>query len=250
MTMLEDAQMQTAVGSLLERGVMRPVECLRTVAALYVEPKGCYVGAPGVDAWDEARDARAYAGPHPVVAHPPCQRWGRFWHGSTRKPHQYKLGDDKGCFEAALRAVLRWGGVLEHPAHSKAWDAFGLLKPSPGKGWQRSDMGHPSNGYWVCHVEQGHYGHASRKGTWLVANTRERPQELNWAKGEQRLPEWMIERYGYEKARRIGVVAMVGGKNKTAIRNATPKPFRDLLLSIARQAHNVLDTGALGRPVV
>ena len=48
----------------------------------------------------------------------------------------------------------------------------------------------------------------------------------------------MIERYGYEKARRIGVVAMVGGKNKTAIRNATPEPFRDLLLSIARQAHN------------
>jgi hypothetical protein len=31
---------------------------------------------------------------------------------------------------------------------------------------------------------------------------------------------------------------MVGGKNKTAIRNATPEPFRDLLLSIARQAHN------------
>ena len=71
---------------------------LQTVAALYVEPKGCYVGVPGVDPWDEARDARTYAGPHPVVAHPPCQRWGRFWHGSTRKPHQYKLGDDGGCF--------------------------------------------------------------------------------------------------------------------------------------------------------
>ena len=40
------------------------------VAALYVEPKGCYVGVAGVDAWDEARDARRYAGPYPVVAHP------------------------------------------------------------------------------------------------------------------------------------------------------------------------------------
>lgn len=87
-------------------------------------------------------------------------------------------------------------------------------------------------------MEQGHYGHTSRKPTWLLANTCSRPQELNWTKGEQRLPEWMVERYGYEKARRIGVVAMVGGKNKTAIRNATPEPFRDLLLSIARQAHN------------
>ena len=204
----------------------------QTVAALYVEPAGCYIGLPGVEPWDEARDARKYAGPWPVVAHPPCQRWGRFWHGSTRKPHQYKLGDDGGCFEAALRSVLYWGGVLEHPAHSKAWDAFGLRKPEAGKGWQRVWL--PSGGYWVCYVEQGHYGHTSRKPTWLLAATNSKPQELNWTKGEQRLPAWMIERYGYEKARRIGVVAMVGGKNKTAIRNATPEPFRDLLLSIAR----------------
>ena len=208
------------------------------VAALYVEPKGCYVGVPGVDPWDEARDARKYAGPHPVVAHPPCQRWGRFWHGSTRKPHQYKLGDDGGCFEAALAAVLKWGGVLEHPAHSKAWDRFRLLKPKAGEGWQRAIYGDECTPYWVCYVEQGHYGHVSRKPTWLLAVTDSKPQELNWTKAQQRLPQWMVDRYGYEKARRIGVVAMVGGKNKTAIRNATPEPFRDLLLSIARQAHN------------
>lgn len=96
-------------------------------------------------------------------------------------------------------------------------------------------MGHPSSGYWVCYVEQGHYGHISRKPTWLLANVRN-PPELNWTKCEQRLPQWMVERYGYEKARRIGVVAMIGGKNKTAIRNATPEPFRDVLLSIARSA--------------
>ena len=58
----------------------------------------------------------------------------------------------------------------------------------------------------------------------------------------------MIERYGYEKARRIGVVAMVGGKHKTEIRNATPEPFRDLLLSIARKAHNVGVSGGRGTP--
>ena len=39
-----------------------------TVAALYVETNGSYFGLPGVDPWDEPRDARLYAGPHPVVA--------------------------------------------------------------------------------------------------------------------------------------------------------------------------------------
>lgn len=80
------------------------------IAALYVETGGCYFDLAGVDPWDEARDARQYAGPWPVVAHPPCQRWGRLWHGSTRKPHQFKLGDDAGCFAAALAAVRQWGG--------------------------------------------------------------------------------------------------------------------------------------------
>ena len=85
------------------------------IAALYVEDGGCYTGQPGIDAWTEARDARGYRGPWPVVAHPPCQRWGRFWHGSTRKPHQFKLGEDGGCFAAALTSVRNWGGGVGTP---------------------------------------------------------------------------------------------------------------------------------------
>ncbi len=46
------------------------------IAALYVQEDGCYAGLAGVDPWPEVRDARKYAGPHPVAAHPPCQRWG------------------------------------------------------------------------------------------------------------------------------------------------------------------------------
>ena len=46
------------------------------IAALYVERDGIYYGLPDVDPWDEARDARLYPGPHPVVAHPPCARFG------------------------------------------------------------------------------------------------------------------------------------------------------------------------------
>jgi hypothetical protein len=202
-----------------------------TVAALYVEPAGCYAGLPGVDPWPESRDARAYAGSQPVVAHPPCQRWGRFWHGSTRKPHQFKLGEDGGCFAAALAAVRRWGGVLEHPADSRAWAVFGLNTPDRSGGWVNADF----EGGWTCYVEQGHYGHLSRKGTWLYACKVELPS-LRWGVGEQRLHPVALERYGYAKARRIGMMAMVGGKDKTAIRNATPPEFRDVLLAIARTA--------------
>jgi len=202
-----------------------------TVAALFVEKDGAYYGLDDVDPWDIERDARKYAGPHPVVAHPPCERWGRFWHGSTRKPHQYKLGDDGGCFAAALSAVRRFGGVLEHPADSHAWSRFNLNRPTRGDGWLAADM----FGGWTCYVEQGHYGHFARKPTWLYAVGASLP-ELNWSRGEQRLHPTALERHGYAKARRIGMMAMVGGKDKKRIRDATPPEFRDLLLSIARSA--------------
>ncbi len=202
---------------------------MKTVAALFVEANGCYYGLPGVDPWDIERDARTYAGPHPVVAHPPCQRWGRFWHGSPRAPHRYELGDDGGCFEAALNAVRTWGGVIEHPAYSRAWQWFGLRKPPHTGGWVEAD----EFGGWTCHVEQGHYGHLSRKATWLYAVRTARPP-LVWGPSPQRVHPRALELHGYAKAVRIGVMAMVGGKDKTRIRNATPERFRDVLLGLVR----------------
>lgn len=209
-----------------------------SIAALYVEKDGAYFGLPGVDPWDEARDARRYAGPWPVVAHPPCQRWGRYWHGAPNKPHQYKLGDDAGCFEAALAAVRQWGGVLEHPAHSKAWEAFGLVEPPKAGGWVSADF----EGGWTCHVEQGHYGHLSRKATWLYANGVDLPS-LRWGAGEQRIHPVALAKHGYAKARRIGMMAMVGGKDKTRIRNTTPAEFRDVLIAMARTTRGIPTNG-------
>jgi len=199
------------------------------IAALFVETDGAYYGLPHVDPWDVVRDARQYAGPHPIVAHPPCQRWGRFWHGSTRKPHQFELGADDGCFAAALDAVRRWGGVLEHPADSHAWAAFNLNKPPRDGGWIRADF----DGGWTCCVYQGHYGHFSGKPTWLYAHSVSLP-ELRWGKCEQRIHPVALAKHGYEKARRIGMMAMVGGKDKTKIRNSTPDEFRDLLISMVK----------------
>jgi hypothetical protein len=211
------------------------------IAALYVETDGAYFGLPGVDPWDENRDARNYAGPYPVVAHPPCQRWGRFWHGSTRKPHQFKLGDDGGCFESALEAVNTWGGVIEHPCDSHAWDKFCIPRPPRSGGWIYAGQGYGSVHAWTCCVYQGHYGHLSGKPTWLYAAGMpmiDLPQ-LRWGKCEQRLHPVALERHGYAKARRIGMMAMVGGKDKTRIRNATPPEFRNVLIGLARSAVRV-----------
>lgn len=202
------------------------------IAALYVQPIGVYSDLPGVDCWDERRDARNYAGPWPVVAHPPCERWGRYWGGSPRKPHQFKLGEDGGCFAAALASVRQWGGVLEHPEGSHAWAAFNLNAPPRDGGWIAGD----SVGGWTCCVEQGHYGHFANKPTWLYAFGLA-PPSLKWGRGEQRLHPVALAKHGYAKARRIGMMAMIGGKNKTTIRAATPVPFRDLLLAIAGTAN-------------
>jgi hypothetical protein len=126
-----------------------------SVAALFVEPAGVYANLAGVDLWDEKRDARLYDGPYPVVAHPPCNRWAKLGRRESR-------GDDGGCFAAALAAVRKWGGVLEHPAQSYAWAHFGLPKPS-GPWWERTI---DSDG-WVCSIDQWHFGFPTRKPTWL-----------------------------------------------------------------------------------
>lgn len=196
------------------------------IAALYVQPNGAYSGIEGVDPWDEARDARTYAGPYPVVAHPPCARWGRYWSGGPSARVRREKGDDGGCFTAALEAVRRWGGVLEHPEASHAWNAFGIPRPPRGGGWIASICGG-----WTCCVEQGHYGHRARKATWLYAYGVSLP-ELHWgpSKASLRLDA------GYHSAEERRRAIRRGALERLCKREcaATPPPFRDLLLSIAR----------------
>lgn len=188
------------------------------IAALYVEPGGAYYGLPDVEPWDRKRDARLYAGPYPVVAHPPCQLWVNFaslnykrYGGEHNRP-----GNDGGCFAAALAAVQRWGGVLEHPAFSRAWYAFGLREPV-AEGWQPGGLA----GGWVCEVWQSAYGHAARKRTWLYACV-DTPPELNWA----RLPG----------RAQVGWFDRIKPSLSKQAASATPAAFRDALLEIARAA--------------
>ena len=203
------------------------------IAALFVARDGCYYGLDGVDPWDEARDARLYAGPWPVVAHPPCERWGRYWSGGPSAKVRRVLGDDGGCFAAALAAVRRWGGVLEHPEASHAFARHGLNKPSRPGGWEPAgdDEGR------VCCVEQGHYGHPARKATWLYAvlpYTTSYPQ-LAWGPSSGvRLDEGFHSSAERDAARARGQKPVK--RLSTAQNLATPPEFRDVLIAMARSA--------------
>jgi hypothetical protein len=183
-----------------------------TVAALYVETGGVYYGLPDVDPWDAERDARLYAGPWPVVAHPPCNRWSRL--ATFRRQRD---GQDGGCFEAALEAVRTYGGVLEHPAYSLAWKRFGLPKPG-GAGWTQK-MGDPG---FACEVDQRWYGHEMRKPTWLYLVGE--PPPLKWGRGP-----WSDK----------SIHTTYGGGARQAKRSRTPAAFRDVLLAMARSAAQV-----------
>jgi len=198
------------------------------IAALYVQTGGAYFGDPDIDPWDEDRDARRYAGPHPVVAHPPCQLWGKMWFGQPGGVRKVK-GDDGGCFAAALDAVRTYGGVLEHPWGSHAWAHFGLNLPDRKGGWIAADFYRG----WTCCVEQRAYGHYARKPTLLYAVGVDLP-ELEWGQTEARLNPAIIARIGLAKAKKRGEVASRGGGTDSTARIYTPPAFRELLVGMAR----------------
>ena len=192
------------------------------IAALFVQEDGCYSKCRGVDPWPQSRDATKYDGPHPVVAHPPCQLWGAMaavnyarWGGEHNRP-----GNDGGTFQSALASVNRFGGVLEHPAKSRAWKKYGLERPKFGD-WSRSGDG------WVTEVWQSAYGHRARKATWLYYVGFLPPHALKWERTDGSHQVGFHDQRGKER-------------NKPTLSkkeaNATPLEFRDELISLADQA--------------
>lgn len=118
------------------------------IAALYIDPRGPYPHMPGVDAWDEKRNAWDYEGPYPVIAHPPCGAWS-----SLR--HLRKSLADAPCAVRALDQVRAWGGILEHPANSTFFDG------NPPEAGECDKWG------FTIEVQQCDWGHVARKRTWL-----------------------------------------------------------------------------------
>lgn len=192
------------------------------IAALFVYERGPYAKIPDCDLWPAKRDARLYTGPFPVVAHPPCARWCRLA-GLVESRWGHRKGDDGGTFAAALHAVRTFGGVLEHPAYSHAWNAFDLPTPHPNGGWQRGLCGG-----WSAHVEQGRYGHQAKKATWLYAVGCDLPSLL-WGCTPDKathLVSWCGWKASNDERPRLAKRAS----------SATPAAFRDVLIAMARSA--------------
>jgi hypothetical protein len=121
------------------------------IAALYVQEKSIYHTIPSCDPWPASRDARLYSGRGPIVAHPPCGPWGRLSHMCYKQ--------DKTLAPIAVGQVRKWGGILEHPCHSKLWQA-GLGMSLPG--------GLPdAYGGITVELNQLDWGHVAVKPTWI-----------------------------------------------------------------------------------
>lgn len=198
------------------------------IAALFVLSNGPYSNQSNIDLWDINRDARKYEGPHKVIAHPPCERWGRYWgggpmlHGSEK---QKLLGHDNGCFAHALWSVRTFGGVIEHPEASHAWSFYGLPKPNKLGGWTSADK----YGGRSCCVAQGKYGHRAQKLTWLYG-VNINFKELNWGldKNKMKIDQGFHSKEERARLVKTGICQRLSKRQRTI----TPIPFMDLLIEL------------------
>lgn len=183
------------------------------VAALYCRADSVYKAIPGVEVWDAERDARRYAGPFPIVAHPPCAQWGRL---------RFFARSDASlaaCGPLAVDQARRFGGVVEHPRGSLLWGECDVPAPREGP---------DSFGGWSIDVLQSDFGHRAAKPTrlYVVGCSRADLPPIPIALGrapcviETRAPRGSIEFRPCVTKRE---------------REATPHAFADWLLQIARQ---------------
>lgn len=184
------------------------------IAALYIDHlRGPYATMDGVDPWGVDRDARLYRGPYPVVAHPPCNAWGRYrvdrlslsacatWDSSRFD----RAGADMLCGVTAVHQVRQYGGVLEHPAHSALWDFASL--PRPG-------LFRDHRGGFTMEVHQGAFGHECPKPTWLYVVGVD---PFSYLEPFRRMQPGRVERQWSSQ------------------RHLTPPRFAEFLVSIARK---------------
>jgi hypothetical protein len=123
------------------------------ISILFAARNSIYKTIPGLDVWDEDRDALNWPGGNPGIFHPPCRLWSKWMRHFSKAPPE-----EKELALWSVRQVRKWGGVLEHPACSELWPGAGL--PFPGKG--RDIYGGMS-----ISLRQQWFGHKAEKATWL-----------------------------------------------------------------------------------
>lgn len=181
-----------------------------TIAVLCAARKSVYKEIPGLDVYDIDRDARAFPGGMPVIAHPPCRLWSAYCR------HQAKAENPKAEMELGrwcVEQVCANGGVLEQPAHSRLWNECGLPKPDSIKysPWELE---------WTIEIPQFWFGDPREKNTWLFfqglsrADVPEMPFRLKPEGGDRRI--WQL----------------MSSKNQ---RERTPKAFAEWLVECARR---------------
>lgn len=180
------------------------------------------------ECFDDKRNALFYAGKLPVVAHPPCQLWGKManvnfarWGGEHNRP-----GNDGGCFRFALDAVNKFGGVLEHPAETYAWPKYGLPRPLNDK-WKH--IGELGMG-WVCEVWQSAYGHRANKRTWLYYVGKNPPLNPRWERPVGTHQIGFHDQRGKDRNK-----PTLGRKES----NHTPLEFANYLISLAEKSSSL-----------
>lgn len=149
---------------------------MQEIAALFCRSDSVYRYLPGVDVWDQVRDARLFTGSCPVVAHPPCRGWGKYASRAKVLPGELDMA------RFAVAVVRSNGGVLEHPVGSRLWPDMRL--PPPG--------GLPDEwGGFCIQINQVDWGHRALKPTLLYCRV---PLGAVPPFPPSRMPETEVER--------------------------------------------------------
>jgi len=163
-----------------------------------------YQAVPSALVRTKTNSAWQTTGSCPVIAHPPCRFWSRSRSrasGTLRERIEEML-----LGMICIREVLRRGGVLEQPAHSRLFTVAGMPTPS-GPGHQPK--------LWTMSINQYHFGHRVSKPTWLLVVGVLQCDMPSAPFGLRQDPQRRLD-------------AITPGQ-----RSATPTRFADWLLSIA-----------------
>lgn len=183
---------------------------MNTIPVLYTAKKSIYHQLLDADPYDQKRDALKWPGGTPFIAHPPCRLWCKLRRFSTADPAERYLALITVC------QIRRYGGILEHPAHSLLWESAQL--PPPG--------GFPDEyGGITIALNQCKAGHAAVKPTWLYIVGADRIPPLPTPNNKPtHTLSWGPKKNGRTRQRPLLAT------NK---RSATPEPFARWLIALA-----------------